>query len=289
MTSWVVTISKEFPQHWDYARQYGVWDMPKRFGIQEGDLVYFRIAGGGLLGQTVATSSARALRAADTVPWDDGRDPYTTRFTFRLLSHRPLRVESWGATESRLMKRPVMQVPRSWSHPDDEAVLASYFEQEAPLLGQMHDLLRDAGIDVQDDDVESLIRDDREFAKRMVALREGQARFRESLLRVYPRCAVTGTDVTTVLEAAHIWPYSGTNSNVVTNGIILRRDIHRLFDLFALTVTTDLTVRVSPHLWGTDYAALDGRRLQVVPSDPAARPSPELLARHHAKCDWLRS
>lgn len=131
MSSWVVTISKDYPQHWDYARQHGVWDMPKRFPIRAGDRVYFRLAGGPLLGQTLATSDPQPLTTTDEVPWDDGREPYTTRFTFQLLSDQPRRTEPWGRTAARLTKNPVMQVPRSWDSPRDEAVLASYFEEVA--------------------------------------------------------------------------------------------------------------------------------------------------------------
>ena len=74
----------------------------------------------------------------------------------------------------------------------------------------------------------------------MVALRQGQPQFRKSLLTAYrSRCAITGTAVESVLEAAHIWPHKGEQTNEVWNGLLLRADLHTLFDLLHLTVEAD--------------------------------------------------
>ena len=67
---------------------------------------------------------------------------------------------------------------------------------------------------------------------RAVAVREGQPRFRAALLSAYgSRCAITECDAAPALEAAHIKPYESAMTNVVSNGILLRADIHTLFDL----------------------------------------------------------
>jgi hypothetical protein len=68
------------------------------------------------------------------------------------------------------------------------------------------------------------------------------------------------------------------------NGLPLRRDIHRLFDLGFVTVRPDLRFAVSPALGdayanGKTYYALDGRRI-AKPAMPDAQPSRELLAWH---------
>ncbi|MBA2695986.1 MAG: hypothetical protein H0U62_09155 [Actinobacteria bacterium] len=195
MASWVITISRQYAQHWDYARRDGVWDMPKRFKIREGDTVYFRVSGGPLIGQGTATSDARPLTIQDDVPWDDGRSPYTTRFTFRLLSDEPLDTSSWGKLSARLTKNPPLQGPRAWTAAEDEAVLASYFppSSDSPLESALRDVLQDAGLDVHALDVDALGQDLREFAEQVRAIRAGQERFRRQLLDVYDGCAATGT------------------------------------------------------------------------------------------------
>ncbi len=291
MASWVITISKQYAQHWDYARRDGVWDMPKRFKIREGDTVYFRVAGGALIGQGTATGDARPLTIHDEVPWDDGRAPYTTRFTFRLLSDAPLDTPSWGKVGARLTMSPPLQAPRSWTSAEDEAVLASLFPRpsDSPLESALQDVLKDAGLDVSVLDVDALGQDLREFAEQVRAVRAGQARFRRQLLDVYDGCAVTGTDVERVLDAAHISPFSGDHSNDVSNGMMLRRDIHRLFDDHLLTVTPEYTVGVTPELLGSEYSELDGRSLTALPAQARHRPSPELLRKHNSKCVWLQA
>lgn len=67
--------------------------------------------------------------------------------------------------------------------------------------------------------------------------REGQAKFREALLQAFQnRCAVTGSTVTELLEAAHIEPYSEGQDHRLSNGLILRTDIHTLFDKGLLAI-----------------------------------------------------
>lgn len=284
MASWVITISKDFPQHWDYARQHGVWDMPKRFPVRAGDHVYFRLAGGPLLGQTLATSDARPLAAADEVPWDDGREPYTTRFSFQLLSDLPRRREPWGRTAGQLSKNPVMQVPRSWDSPQDEAVLASYFDEVQLTPQQALDDARREQI------LADLDQDLRVRRLQLVALRQGQPQFRDGLLKAYDgRCAVTGTAIEAILEAAHISPFRGPQTNFVSNGLLLRADVHTLFDLYLLTVTPQGIIRVSPDLSDPGYLAYDGRGLAQTPTEETDQPGPDSLRVHNGKCVWLRS
>lgn len=73
--------------------------------------------------------------------------------------------------------------------------------------------------------------DNRDHVLSIVAVRRGQGSFRNRLLEAYQgRCCVTGCDVPAALEAAHIIPYRGEHSNLVSNGLLLRSDIHTLFD-----------------------------------------------------------
>lgn len=96
-----------------------------------------------------------------------------------------------------------------------------------------------------------------------VARRQGQATFRKALMKAYDgRCAVTGTSVPSVLQAAHITPYLGILTNHVTNGLLLRADIHTLFDLHLLRIDPNtLQVIVSDSLKETPYAEYDGHIL----------------------------
>lgn len=77
-----------------------------------------------------------------------------------------------------------------------------------------------------------------------ILTRRGQNRFRKELIRAYSyRCAVTGCDVVHSLEAAHIMPHSETRSYSVRNGILLRSDIHTLFDIYLISIEPE-TYRV---------------------------------------------
>ena len=73
--------------------------------------------------------------------------------------------------------------------------------------------------------------DDRKRAIGAAVLRPGQLRFRNSLRSAYGGgCCMTGFDIWEALEAAHIRPYFGPGSDHVQNGLLLRADLHRLFD-----------------------------------------------------------
>jgi hypothetical protein len=120
-----------------------------------------------------------------------------------------------------------------------------------------------------------------------VVRRRGQSTFREALRKAYgDRCCLTDCTLVEVLEAAHIHPYLGDHTNVVPNGLLLRADIHTLFDLFLLCIDpTNLTVQIGPKLIGTEYASLQGRRL-AAPVDPEKAPSPKALEFHADSCAW---
>ena len=100
------------------------------------------------------------------------------------------------------------------------------------------------------------------------------------------RCAMTGEKTFPVLQAAHIRAFSEDGPNELSNGLLLRSDVHTLFDAGYLTVTDDLRMEVSSHLrddWhnGKEYYALHGRTLAVMPDNVALRPRREFLDWHH--------
>ena len=139
--------------------------------------------------------------------------------------------------------------------------------------------------DAADDDAfdPASVEDARQRTKRSITQRRGQKAFRQSLLRAYEgKCAITGCAVPDVLEASHIYPYQGPKTNHVTNGLLLRADIHTLFDCGLITIDPDtLMVLTNEQLRDSNYRAYDNRRLRV-PQNPAQQPSATALRMRRA-------
>jgi hypothetical protein len=137
------------------------------------------------------------------------------------------------------------------------------------------DSLTDLGFDP------AAIKDERDKRLMEIAAREGQDRFRTALLDAYgDKCAVTGYDAVETLQAAHIYPYQGPATNVVSNGLLLRADIHTLYDRGAISIhETTFKVLVKPHLYATTYLYLGGNSLRL-PKRKADRPSTAALRSH---------
>jgi hypothetical protein len=73
---------------------------------------------------------------------------------------------------------------------------------------------------------------DRKKVAASVYRRTGQDKFRRDILKAYSAtCFLTGERIPNILEAAHIIPVEKKGSDDVNNGICLRVDIHRLFDI----------------------------------------------------------
>jgi hypothetical protein len=124
--------------------------------------------------------------------------------------------------------------------------------------------------------------DARDKVLRSIAQRRGQSKFRHKLIKAYDgKCAISQTAVEAVLEAAHITPYLGEQTNHITNGILLRTDLHTLFDLNLLKIDpNNMKVRVSPSLQASPYWVYNGRKVSL-PKTPQDRPSPLALAEHY--------
>jgi putative restriction endonuclease len=116
--------------------------------------------------------------------------------------------------------------------------------------------------------------------------RLGQGAFRVMVTDAYQRrCAITGERTLPVLEAAHIKRF-GEGPNAVTNGILLRSDIHALFDRGLLTVTPELHVEVSTRIKedygnGRAYYEMHGRKLSVLPEKTTNHPQRDYLEWHN--------
>jgi putative restriction endonuclease len=121
----------------------------------------------------------------------------------------------------------------------------------------------------------------------LIRPRLGQGVFRVSVTDVYQRrCAITGERTLPILDAAHIRPYGQGGEHDITNGLLLRTDIHRLFDLGYVTVSVDGKFEVGRRLKedfenGKHYYAMHGQSV-FWPSHPEQRPKQELLEWHQA-------
>jgi putative restriction endonuclease len=119
----------------------------------------------------------------------------------------------------------------------------------------------------------------------LVRPRLGQGAFRVLVTDTYRRrCAVTGERALPVLQAAHIRPVSEGGTHRLDNGLLLRSDVHALYDRGYVTVTPDFTFRASKRLKddfdnGAHYFALSGSQIWV-PSEEASRPARDLLEWH---------
>ncbi len=126
-------------------------------------------------------------------------------------------------------------------------------------------------------------------APHLIRPRLGQGAFRVLVTDIYERrCAVTRERTLPALEAAHIRPYGDGGAHEARNGLLLRRDIHSLFDAGYVTVTPDLHFEVSRRIReefdnGRDYYALHGHKV-VPPSDIAQHPDPDALTWHNENC-----
>lgn len=116
----------------------------------------------------------------------------------------------------------------------------------------------------------------------LVRQRIGQQRFRENLLeRFGATCAVTGQQPDAVLDAAHLYAFAETPVHREGGGLLLRADVHRLFDRLLLTFDpVTWQSHVAPQLLERHehLHALDSRPIAV---PTLLRPSRDLIASHH--------
>lgn len=105
--------------------------------------------------------------------------------------------------------------------------------------------------------------DQRTMRTQAAVVRPRQGNFRSSLLQRYGgACCITGCQVDTLLEAAHIIPYRGDQTDDVSNGLLLRVDLHRLFDAHLVTINPDtFAVEVADAIEDSVYRAFHGKRL----------------------------
>ncbi len=119
----------------------------------------------------------------------------------------------------------------------------------------------------------ALLNIDRRTVRTQVSVvRPGQVSFRAAMMDRYgAQCVITECKIDTLLEAAHIMPYRGNQSDDELNGLLLRVDIHRLFDAHLISINPlTLSVELAGFLNDEAYQAIEGKRLFVFSPKPRA-------------------
>ena len=131
----------------------------------------------------------------------------------------------------------------------------------------------------------SNVLDARERIKTTITQRRGQRGFRDALIAAYGgRCPITRVSTLHTLEAAHIFPYLGPDTNVTSNGLLLRADLHTLFDCKLLAVhPRTKKVQVAPSIKDEEYRKLHGRCIEL-PARKTDRPNKKALRKYLSEC-----
>lgn len=142
-------------------------------------------------------------------------------------------------------------------------------EYNAGLSVQESNKLKEEGVfDYRD------LEDARLKISRSINIRQGQHNFRNDLLSIYQnKCAITGCNYPHVLEACHIYPYRGLKTNAKDNGILLRSDIHTLFDLGKISLDLDYKVVMSDDLYLSDFYKIYRNKKILLPENQSDWPN----------------
>lgn len=121
----------------------------------------------------------------------------------------------------------------------------------------------------------------------LTRVRLGQGAFRILVTDTYERrCTISGERTLPVLDAAHIKPYDQSGPHTISNGLLLRTDIHKLFDKGYLTITSDYKVEVSKRIKlefenGREYYNYHGKSLLTIPNRMIDKPSNKFIEWHN--------
>lgn len=127
----------------------------------------------------------------------------------------------------------------------------------------------DAIIETPDERVDAYIpseNDERALIYRQIRERRGQKSFRDSIIKRYGvQCMITGCPLLDILEAAHIKPYRGINDNSPSNGLLLRSDIHTLFDLDLIGIDPEtLIIHIAERAKDAGYREFSGKKIKNI-------------------------
>lgn len=167
----------------------------------------------------------------------------------------------------QLSKKPEVTTYRVLGLAKVIAWVDGFFTLESTTLAE-HEHTTNAGSDNTGTYFSKEVEDERERTFKEIAKRQGQAAFRSGLLTAYEgRCAITDFAIEQVLEAAHVTPYLGPKTNNISNGILLRSDIHTLWDRGLIYLCENFRLRLNQDLKSSAYAQFEGKIIRSRLSD----------------------
>jgi putative restriction endonuclease len=285
LTGWVDSLSADHLSNWDTCKQVGLWGTPSNAGgAQLGDDLFLwkPLPDSGWLVHCRLTSAPRKVRAGERVPWSDERS-YRYVMGVEVVSEPPTHIPARGAAAAAMagLSHHVKLSQFGRMSAGGVQTVSALFPRRSHLEQALDGFLVAAELDLPADT------EQRDYARRMIAIRRGQQAFRQGLLQAFDRsCCISGSQVEATLEAAHIRPFREVGSHSPGNGLLLRADLHTLFDLRLITVMPFGTVRVAPELRGSEYEEFDERQIRR-PLESEHLPNRTALAEHNALCVWL--
>ena len=123
----------------------------------------------------------------------------------------------------------------------------------------------------------------------LTKVRLGQGAFRVLVTGAYSkRCAISGERTLPVLEAAHIKQYAESGPHFISNSLLLRSDIHKLFDNYYLTISPEYKIEVSKRIKeefenGKEYYKFHGKDLMILPQRDMDKPKRDYIEWHNNK------
>ncbi len=175
-------------------------------------------------------------------------------------------------------------IPEDWA---TNIVRGRIYDTEDVIGNRLWDQIQIRLKDIPIESGKTAVADKPRFGEEyLVRPRLGQGGFRVVVTDAYNRkCAMTGEKALPVLQASHIKPYAKSGPHDIQNGLLLRADLHILFDQGYLTVTKDHNIEASNQMKddfgnGKDYLKLHGLQLNTLPSNFEELPSPEYLTWH---------
>lgn len=161
----------------------------------------------------------------------------------------------------------------------------------SPLERIIDDLLDTSTLRIDETEIPMGVAGPTRGLPRLTVPRVGQDAFKSLILTSYHRrCAITGNKVEPVLQAAHIRPVAEAGQHRVDNGLLLRSDVHILFDRGYLGIDGRHRLLVSPKLRadfgnGDEFYARAGSVIGL-PERRADRPNADAVA-WHMDCRFL--
>jgi putative restriction endonuclease len=178
-------------------------------------------------------------------------------------------------------------VPENWSA---NIVQGKTYNTEEPvgasLWAKVQERIEGKPSFIENNVINSMVKE-RYGREYLIRPRLGQGAFRVLVTEAYSRrCAITGERTLPVLNASHIKPYAQEGPHAVNNGLLLREDIHTLFDRGYMTVTENYRVEVSKRIKedygnGQEYYHMHGKPLLVLPQNKLELPSKEYIQWHN--------